>query len=384
MSVFFAVSLSGFYFDRLQIRMRSVVFLVVVYVQITMDAIDEFGRNISNQDSSNSVRDSYSTPIGSRIKVSTSRILKDVSSAVKQNAAISIMTSLPTSSDKGSLAAGAASSSSQSVLFQAQCVPDLFTPSRSELTHTLSPEIFRSQHLRSDDKAESDFEAFMSNSYKYQSSAAMDPGIPSTPSYYKLPLQKEKNSNSYATLNPGTDFDWNVTRNDTHPDRDIDGAAVVMLLSSPDFFLQQEPDVDMFAETTELDRVYDKPKRTDFWAEARPPLVTHSNPLNLLPDFQNAREPAAPYPTRPDQSWENSESTNPSVNAASEYGKLHAWIEILDSYQDQVWGDLLPLVQEARSEIRVNKEVPTEARRDTPATRRLAMILKHIDHLAKH
>ena len=361
--------------------------LSLLCIQTITDIINDFGHDMPNHGSSNSASDSHLRPIGLHIKVFASRILKDFSSAINHGAAISMMTSLFRSSEKGSSASGAAGSISQSGPFQAQCFPALFTPGKSESRHSPFQEVFRSQRSSSNDKArldQSDFEAFMLNNHESQSLAATELDTQSTISYNELSLQKKKKGHSYLTLNPETNVSWDIMRNDTPPNGDFDGAAVVALLSSPDFFLQQEPDVDIFTRTTGLGGACEKSKKADFWVEAPLPFVTHSNPLNLLPDFQNARELAAPFSTRHGLSWKDSESAKLSENAASEYGKLHPWIEILDSYQDQVWGDLLPLVLEARSEIRVNKEIPAEVGWNTPATRRLAMILRHINHLAKH
>jgi hypothetical protein len=55
------------------------------------------------------------------------------------------------------------------------------------------------------------------------------------------------------------------------------------------------------------------------------------------------------------------------------------WGEVLTHYADEVWGDLLPLVEEARKEVEVLKEDPKATIVEQPkALRRLGLILSHL------
>ena len=61
---------------------------------------------------------------------------------------------------------------------------------------------------------------------------------------------------------------------------------------------------------------------------------------------------------------------------------LQPWIRILGSYHDEVWGDVLPLVQEVRREAEPTKDGMWNLG-DKPALRRLQMLLKHL-HTQEH
>ncbi|MCJ1479695.1 hypothetical protein MMC13_008381 [Lambiella insularis] len=64
-----------------------------------------------------------------------------------------------------------------------------------------------------------------------------------------------------------------------------------------------------------------------------------------------------------------------SVSRQSHY--LDAWLDILTIYQDEVWGDMLPLVRQARQEVKdanIGRGI-----QHRPAIKRLGMILGHFD-----
>lgn len=57
---------------------------------------------------------------------------------------------------------------------------------------------------------------------------------------------------------------------------------------------------------------------------------------------------------------------------------LSNWIDVLRSYTDDVWGDMLPIVQETRAQLEQAKAETTSI--DTKAVARLKMILGHLEH----
>lgn len=57
---------------------------------------------------------------------------------------------------------------------------------------------------------------------------------------------------------------------------------------------------------------------------------------------------------------------------------IRPWLDILSRYQDEVWGDILPLVQEARKEVKIANEGGKSPHNGTSALRRLAMVLGHV------
>ena len=85
----------------------------------------------------------------------------------------------------------------------------------------------------------------------------------------------------------------------------------------------------------------------------RPPSPT--NCLNLLPDSNSQRI----------------HSTQTGID-------IGPWLDVLTNYQDKVWGELLPLVEEAHEELRVVLTGSGTHLNDCPAVRRLGLILGHI------
>ncbi len=163
------------------------------------------------------------------------------------------------------------------------------------------------------------------------------------------------------------------------PVDNTDGAAVVALLSDPDLFIDEDPINSSTFETENFANVHTKNQKVD--ARAATPLnqVSAINPLDLLPDFR-----------RPRRGFNTTRSANLSAATANlpegymydksqlqlHDGDLQPWLDLLNRYQDEVWGDILPLVQEAREEAKAAKEQIPE---DQPATRRLRMLLKHLE-----
>ena len=121
-----------------------------------------------------------------------------------------------------------------------------------------------------------------------------------------------------------------------------DGAAVVALLSDPGFSIDEEP---IESETFDIDENHGTrhlPSRQDLR------MREAGNRLELIPDFA--------------------------------VDDLDPWNDILGRYHDEVWGDMLPLVQEAREEIKVARASDEGAKLDRPAIRRLGMVLSHLKH----
>ena len=95
----------------------------------------------------------------------------------------------------------------------------------------------------------------------------------------------------------------------------------------------------------------------------------------LVPDFQNLRSTSM-----------NSKQRNRMGFVTERDGDdeeiLKPWLDILDRYQDDVWGDVLPLVQEAREELQEAEDktpglsIPGEG----PAVQRLKMVLQHMSY----
>lgn len=158
--------------------------------------------------------------------------------------------------------------------------------------------------------------------------------------------------------------------NQEFADRKIDGAAVVALLSDPAFTIDEEPSSTLDLENNGRKQDYERLKIRK--APGKTVDALHpSNALHLMPDF------GAPW-----SSIHASVATQKGIHERgrfleSRFGNVQPWIDILDTYHDEVWGDILPLVQEAREELKAANENWT-CHQDGPAIRRLKMVLQHL------
>lgn len=158
-----------------------------------------------------------------------------------------------------------------------------------------------------------------------------------------------------------------------------DGAAVVSLLSGPDFSVDEDSADFWGFETENLATCDDKNLEMEALAAAPLDQVSAVNPLDLLPDFRrpqnNATTTRLASLTATTSDFPESyvyDKTQVQLHG----GDLQPWLDMLNKYQDEVWGYMLPLVQEAREEAKASKERIPE---DQPATRRLRMLLKHLE-----
>lgn len=146
-----------------------------------------------------------------------------------------------------------------------------------------------------------------------------------------------------------------------------DGATVVALLSEPGFSADDEPaEFPGFAgNQSKLEYLDIQSARSQKSAEPRIGLAVHE--LGLVPNFAlPSHDPKAIADAMP-----RAEEEACTVD-------LKPWLDILNSYQDEVWGDLLPLVQQAREELSTANDNEGTLD-DKPAVRRLRMILGHLD-----
>ena len=154
------------------------------------------------------------------------------------------------------------------------------------------------------------------------------------------------------------------TRSTTEGRRDYDGAEVVALLSVPgsclDEILQDE------GHRTQPERLDRHPQSYT----AQPSEVVHinvvANALQLVPSLGSNSA-----------AFEMMITSVPHLDEYSRDFDLQPWLKFLDSYHDEVWGDKLPLVQEARKEAKSAKD-GLWISEDKPALRRLQMLLNHL------
>ena len=190
---------------------------------------------------------------------------------------------------------------------------------------------------------------------------------------------------------------YNLTRSDHGEQRSSwvgDGAEVVALLSDPNFSVDELPDPFFDAETFnnchELLKSSDI-NRTSLSAIGKglitPPVhqtPSPTNSLNLLPNFDFGDDVASRnlLSTSPVAliGGENRRVSRPPTDLLST--NFESWLVVLTRYQDDVWGDMLPLVEEARAEMKIASAEGGAALIDRPAIRRLSMILRHVNEFS--
>ncbi|MCJ1370344.1 hypothetical protein MMC20_001557 [Loxospora ochrophaea] len=169
-----------------------------------------------------------------------------------------------------------------------------------------------------------------------------------------------------------------------------DGAAVVALLSDPTFSPEGDP-----TDETPIDSNYPEDlfrlssTETQFLRHLKtllPDSLSYnvpapSNPSNLVPDFTGTNENVTRHitsiqsATMPHADESYLYTTKPSLTRSFD---IDPWLRVLTNYQDDVWGDMLPLVKEARKEVLRAKEEGESTVQDSIAVRRLSMIIGHL------
>ncbi|KAL8730602.1 MAG: hypothetical protein Q9166_003915 [cf. Caloplaca sp. 2 TL-2023] len=162
----------------------------------------------------------------------------------------------------------------------------------------------------------------------------------------------------------------------------VDGAAVVAMLSDPSFCVDDELDFAAGNDGVEDGTRYVEKPTERLFQQVSFDLTHPVNSLSLTPNFGSCMEDC-----HGDKSLDN-----PSVHAGHNDGaKTHSqtfghgrdfrvqpWIYILTTYHDEVWGDLLPLVEDARKEASAIRDGNNDHHQHCPAIRRLAMLAGHI------
>ena len=159
-------------------------------------------------------------------------------------------------------------------------------------------------------------------------------------------------------------------KNQKFADQNGDGAAVVALLLDPTFAADEEPRTTLALETDGTEGQENKRTKSRKREESIDVLHT-SNIFSLIPDFgpPSTLFPASLATQRDIYRKQNCLEPGP--------GDVQSWLDILDRYHDEVWGDMLPLVQESRQELKMANENKT-CLQSGPAIQRLKMILQHL------
>ncbi|KAM0794686.1 hypothetical protein BDR22DRAFT_894953 [Usnea florida] len=160
------------------------------------------------------------------------------------------------------------------------------------------------------------------------------------------------------------------SKNQSLAEQNGDGAAVVALLLDPSFAADEGPRYTVAWETHGTEG--QKGKRMQSRKREESIDVLHTlNSLSLIPDFG---PPSRLFPASLATQRDNYRKQGCLEQGP---GDVQSWIDILDRYHDEVWGDLLPLVQESRQELKMANENKT-CLQSGPAIQRLKMILQHL------
>lgn len=154
-------------------------------------------------------------------------------------------------------------------------------------------------------------------------------------------------------------------------DQNIDGAAVVALLSDPAFTVDEEPSSTLDSETDGAEGRYHKGLRTGERLAESIGVLHPSSPLDLVPDFGARWDLSHTLSATPTGIYESRHFLELGSR------ETQPWIDILGRYHDEVWAEISPLVQEAREELEAANEKQT-CLQEGPAIRRLMMVLQHL------
>ena len=160
-------------------------------------------------------------------------------------------------------------------------------------------------------------------------------------------------------------------KNQGFTDRNSDGAAVVALLSDPAFTVDEEPSSTLDSETDGAEGRDRKGLRTGKRLAESIGFLHPSSPLDLVPDFGARWDLSHALPATQRGIHESRHFLEPRSS------ETQPWIDIRGRYHDEVWAEILPLVQEAREELEAVNEKQT-ALKEGPAIRRLTMVLQHL------
>lgn len=145
-----------------------------------------------------------------------------------------------------------------------------------------------------------------------------------------------------------------------------DGAAVVDLLSKPSLYIEDEIEgqVPTSAGLSDIDRQskYPETARSEVRTSRKDTMIERG----LIPDFALT-----------ETDLKTIAQSIPRAIDEAHNAELRPWLEILNSYQDEVWGDMLPLVRQAREELAMTGD-SKNGLDDKPAVRRLRMLLSHL------
>ncbi|MCJ1236056.1 hypothetical protein MMC14_004033 [Varicellaria rhodocarpa] len=341
------------------------------------------GKKLADQPSQNAAEESFIERVGS----SAAGLLRSTVLQPSADQATSSLASSSLANDKSQSSSGQTGSAHTNDACKSNNLAEIQQPGSSSFSNS-SGESFRSAQYRFGDvkpSTEAEFEAFSQMSQVGQAHrentteskrGALDQSTHQTA--VEIILSQSVNLRSYTT---GMDECKLADR---------DGEAVVVLLSNPDWDLEETAsDVALSEELEDSRNLFEIPPEIKealhrIKSNLPPPPTFKSaspmNPLNLNPDFTSGHE----NPARDSMKIRSTTSANWNDDYAYMTAKepigiqeLEPWLDVLTNYQDAVWGDVAPLVKEIREEVKIAKENNVNLI-DSIAVRRLEMILGHL------
>ncbi|KAL9637078.1 MAG: hypothetical protein Q9164_002432 [Protoblastenia rupestris] len=282
-----------------------------------------------------------------RVKASASGLAH--SAFAPPSTTTNILASLPNGDNKGE---SSSASSSNGNLHQEPSSQQLSNPNGGYRAMTL--ESFRSEHSRHTAHAhnvQNAFDDFVSPSMGLPTEDRAEFGRHDLGRLPQRGTLEDAALNRHVNLEERTDTLRQAAADESQHGNN-DGAAVVALLSDPSFSANEEPGDDW--SSPEDDGYHLSGKDRSGAVERSFKDRLQANPLNPVPGFM----------------W---------LDDFSEPADIVAWDDMLLKYHDEVWGDALPLVQEARQEIKNNAASKDRSLQAHPALRRLAMLLQHLN-----
>jgi hypothetical protein len=168
-------------------------------------------------------------------------------------------------------------------------------------------------------------------------------------------------------------YDLPTTQSAVSEQEKLDGAAVVDLLDSPSEELNavllgaEDPNAEYRGLTAEA---ANKLREALFPANSVPSGPRLNDLLNFNPEFLSQSGAEADFERQLHL------GTTDTSEARSNW--LQQWGNVLSGYADYVWGDLEPLIAEARREVEDSKAQGSGAAPDTKALDRLRQVLAHV------
>jgi hypothetical protein len=240
----------------------------------------------------------------------------------------------------------------------------------------------KEEHIRD---AESEFSSFLDG---------IDSFMPSSEPHSQADLSQGRAldtplERANIRIDTGHDQAGQVLYNTVDEQQQHDGDAVLSILSHPSATTDELEALSMEEEVLGWDLTDQQISRLRTLVdELFPPPDQHismsaEHPLNLIPDMVSTPATSEPVPfidTTVEESRMYFGQDVPQNMARQMW--MEQWEGVLTRYTDEVWGSLLPLVVEAREEIKAIKEDrPGSTIEQSKALRRLRLVLDHVRKL---